>query len=121
MVLLCLSKNIYIVYIVEYKYIHSIYINLTFCVTIVCCLLAMSFLSPDDLFGGLRRKSLCNGGLSLLSSKHNSNTLQDPSKSKCNRRRGSFNEIFCSKSAGEREHSVIPENKPIRRPSLVSR
>jgi len=77
----------------------------------------MSFLSPDDTLSGLRRKSLCNGGLSLLSNKQNPSSLQDLSKTKNKRRRGSFNEIF---DLGGSESNVIPKSNS-RRSSLVSR
>ncbi|KAM8714145.1 hypothetical protein ACLKA7_014313 [Drosophila subpalustris] len=77
----------------------------------------MSFLSPDDMLSGLRRKSLCNGGLSLLTNKQNPSSLQDLSKTKNKRRRGSFNEIF---NIGGSEPNVVPKPNS-RRSSLVSR
>lgn len=73
----------------------------------------MNFLSPDDIFSGVRRKSLCNGTLLTLSHKHhNESGSTTPSKSKKERRRGSFNEPTTNTS--------VKENGG-RRASLVSR
>lgn len=55
----------------------------------------MNFLSPDDIFTGVRRKSLCNGAiLSLSSAKSPTSESPNstPNKTKKERRRGSFNE-----------------------------
>ncbi|XP_037818122.1 flocculation protein FLO11-like [Lucilia sericata] len=73
----------------------------------------MNFLSPDDIFSGVRRKSLCNGTLLTLTNKHQSESgSTTPSKSKKERRRGSFNEPTTNTSAKENGG---------RRASLVSR
>lgn len=76
--------------------------------------LAMNFLSPDDIFSGVRRKSLCNGSLLTLTTKHNGENNSAPStKSKKERRRGSFN-------VPAPDTEVAKENGG-RRASLVSR
>ena len=54
----------------------------------------MNFLSPEDIFNGSRRKSLCNGMiLSLSSNKTNQTDSPVPlSSKKKDRRRGSLSE-----------------------------
>uniref|UniRef100_A0A1A9WDU2 Uncharacterized protein n=1 Tax=Glossina brevipalpis TaxID=37001 RepID=A0A1A9WDU2_9MUSC len=77
----------------------------------------MNFLSPDDIFSGVRRKSLCNGSLLALSSSSKQNAesgSSTPSKSKKERRRGSFNEVNVGTSSGTNHNTG-------RRSSLVSR
>ena len=74
----------------------------------------MNFLSPDDIFSGVRRKSLCNGTLLTLTNKHsNESGSTTPSKSKKERRRGSFNEPTTTNSSTKENGG--------RRASLVSR
>lgn len=72
----------------------------------------MNFLSPDDIFSGVRRKSLCSEALLQLSGKQNSESggITASSKSKKERRRGSFNETSISsgtKDSGGRRSSLV--------------
>lgn len=76
----------------------------------------MNFLSPDDIFSGVRRKSVCNGSLLTLSGKGSSEGGSSTSKNKKERRRGSFNEpiLISGNSSTSKENGG-------RRASLVSR
>lgn len=81
----------------------------------------MNFLSPDDIFSGVRRKSLCNGSLLQLTSNkgshHNAtdnnslNVTPSKAQSKKERRRGSFNEATANggsnASGGGRRSSLV--------------